>query len=28
VMRNSRIRFNRCIDNGRLHLPDMICKTM
>jgi hypothetical protein len=22
------IRFNRCIDNGERHLPDMIFKTM
>jgi hypothetical protein len=28
VMRNSRIWFNRCIDNGGRHLPDMIFKTM
>jgi hypothetical protein len=27
VMRNSRIRFNRCIDNGGRHLNDMIFKT-
>src|SRR5258705_8763592 len=28
VIRNSRIRFNQCIDNGGRHLPDMIFKTM